>query len=1291
MNWTKEQQQVIEYRHGNLLVSAAAGSGKTAVLVERIIQMVFDSDSPIDIDKLLVVTFTKAAASQMKDKIAGAIEKKMLEDPGNEHYLRQLNLVREANILTIDSFCYKVLKEYFHVISVDPKITIAEEAELELIKQEVLSEVLEDYYKNDQAFVDFSNAYSNDKDDANIEEYMLMLYDISESYPFPEEWLNNAKLSFCIKDEKDLLELPYMKSYINEIRSDAKDIYDDINACLELIRGKGGPTHYEKAVLSDIEMVSDIISERTYSGLHEAASRKFATLNRAPKGSEFDADIADRIKDVRDGYKKRINSLLKPFTVPVDVLLTQSKQQEQMMSAFVDAVIEFSRRFFDRKLSKSLVGFSDVEHLALKILCDGIDDNGMPVPSRVGKELSEKFEEILIDEYQDSNYLQENILRCVSKVPYGCNNIFMVGDVKQSIYGFRMARPDLFTEKYETYDEYIEDAEKLSDKDETKRCNKILLSRNFRSRNNILEAVNYLFYQIMSKPLGGIDYGEKEALICGSEYPVYEKDNVELLIGESKEADMLMSLEEQDDEHLDDEYIDVSGMELEAGMVADRIRKLVGKDGGDAHLITDAVTGKLRPVEYRDIVILFRAPGRYQPVFSEILMKQNIPVKLQNENGYFDVVEILGLITFLKMIDNPYNDVECAAYFRGFFCGFTNDELAVIYLMKRELEQNIKEQFYLYKAAGMLTADKEYFYSIFSKVFAKKTDGDAGNTGGVLPDFLYNKCSKALALLDDYRRYKNRYSISELINRVYYETGYYYYVEAMPEGKERSRNLLLFEDEAKRYEQRGFTTLFGFLRFVKRIAEKNISLGGDASVEITENVVRIMSIHRSKGLEFPVVFVSGLGKQFNLTDTKSPIIIHSDYYISAKYVDPIRRCGNDTFSRKAFASLIRNENIGEELRIFYVALTRAKEKLILTGVTPDITKVVRKMSKVCDAAGRSIKPSLLKNSDSYLDFVVAGMMRNRIFHEAMNNVRSRYNKKGEIVSCRYDVIDHIDTPEFEFMVDIFYYNDMVLNQIDTGEEQFEQRQNRLQSFYEADTKKYDRISAALLWEYEDELLTKQKSKMSVTEIKRVFQNKAAEAEDNTLENTMEYTLSDKQYKDIKPRFIEERKTMDAAEKGTWIHKAMELLDNRKMVDKDGVERELERLYQEERLPVETKAFITTDKIISFAESRLGRRMTKAAEEKRLYKERRFVIGADVIKAAPKVVVQGIIDAYFEEDGKLILIDYKTDRIKTGEEELLKERYKTQLDYYKNTLEKLTGMVVSEVYIYSFALDKEIKL
>lgn len=1318
MNWTKDQQRIIDARNSNLLVSAAAGSGKTAVLVERIIQMVSDKENPIDIDALLVVTFTKAAAAQMKDKIAAAMEKLLLEQPDNEHYLRQLNLINRANILTIDSFCYQVVKEHFHVLGIDPGIRIGEAGEIGVLREEVLEAVIEEFYEKNPDFVDFSDAFSADKNDSKLEEYILKIYTVCSSYPRPEEWIQKAKKNLHIESEEDFVSLPFVKQYFSELHNTAEGIKDKILEALGQAREIDGPVYMEKALLSDIMLVDDMISARTYSQFADLLQRKFANIGRGKKG-EFDEETAERIKKTRDDYKKQINSLLGAFALSFDTVLSQFRKQEAMLSALLDITDVFRERFLQAKLEKSLLEFSDVEHFALQVLCREYDESGEPVPSDIGKEMSEDFKEILIDEYQDSNYLQEAILKCVSTVYQGKNNIFMVGDVKQSIYSFRMARPDLFMEKYRAYDT-----------EEGKPCRKLLLKNNFRSRANVLETINYIFYQIMGSDLGGIAYTKEEALVPGREFPEIADDSVELLLGESKDFDFLNASDEEmsseKEENLDENLEDIGKMELEASIVAGRIKKLLGRDGSTPFQVLDDDTGTLRDARLKDIVILFRAPASFQQIFSEVLMGNNIPVKVQNENGYFDTVEIRLILSLLRVIDNPYNDVETAAVLRSYFGALDSNELALLALLKRHAEKASGKKQYIYSVVKQLA---EYYEMVTGEKGTEINSSDGVSTGiekkgeaseeeksiekaarlieSILKDNLSDnrvfiidslcpKCQKVIALVNRLQQQQSYAAIGQLLTDIYYQTGYYYYVEAMPEGEQRIRNLDLFLQESRRFENGAYKTLFDFLMFVDKLQKKAITLGGDPAPESNEDVVRIMSIHKSKGLEFPIVFLSGTGKNFNLMDTKTPLIIHSDYYVGAKYIDTRKRCGNDTFVRKAFGALMITESIAEELRILYVGLTRAKEKLIMTGVTPDVPALIKKYEAVSRRKEVKLSYSIVHTARNYLDLIAASFIRNREFHGVMKTVRKRMDKKSEhILSAEYDMSVTLENPKIHFKAEVYDFRSLAVHHIQSNLEKQMDKEKRMEERRNAPAARREEIEEKLSWNYSEKLLTLQKSKLSVTEIKRIY-----ETDYEPSDVIKRPVVLKEDYTAPVPRFLAGDKPMDAAEKGTWMHKTMELLDNAFVEKKEQVSGVLEDLRKEECLPEETKAFITEDKIFAFVDSSLGKRMREAARNGCLYKEKQFVIGVPAEKIAGEIetdkedspiVVQGIIDAYFREGDTLILLDYKTDHIKEGQEEVLVERYKTQLLYYKDTLEQLTGLTVSETYLYSFALDKEIRM
>lgn len=1282
MKWTKDQQKVIDTRDCNLLVSAAAGSGKTAVLVERIIEMISDSENPINVDELLVVTFTKAAAAQMRDKIAKAIENRLEKEPHNEHFLRQLNLIHQANILTIDSFCYQVVKEHFYALHIDPGINIGDSMQLAVLRSEVLEEVIESFYQDNEDFVRFSDVFSADKNDDAMEDYILRVYQVCSSYPRPKEWTKQARKTLLVQTKEEFNELGVVKKYIDEVHSCAQGIRDKVQMALEKTRQVDGPFFLEKAILADVVVVESILSAKTYVQLADLLPVKWERAG-AKKG-EYDEDLRVEVDELRKAYKKEVDALLKAFAVPIEQVLSQMQKQAPMFVALLDAVDAFSDQFMQQKLAKNMLEFSDVEHFALDVLCEGYDEDGMPIPSLIGREMAENFKEILIDEYQDSNYLQEDILQCVSTISQGKNNMFMVGDVKQSIYSFRMARPDLFMHKYNTYE-----------MEEGQPCQKILLKKNFRSRSNVLQSINYLFYQIMDRDLGGIAYTEDEALDPGRDYLEGTDDSVELLLGESKNFTYLSALDEAEtsekDEDLDEDLEDIGKQELEASMVAKRIAELMGNGKEKPHQVVDDITGQLRDVTYSDIVILFRSHTAFEQVFYETLTARGIPVQTSGGKGYLESVEIRLLVSLLKVIDNPYIDVELAAILRGYFGHFSSDELAIIFLVKRFLEQENEVE----EATNKTRKNRKMpLYDVLCHI-ANLCENEHTFLEEKCADFylilktqIALKCQSVLSLISRLQDMQVHADSSQIISEIYYREGYYYYVQSMPQGAGRARNLDAFLQVAIHYANDSFCSVYALLKYVKKLQEKEIATDGESSTDVTEQAVRIMSIHKSKGLEFPVVFLSGLGKGFNLMDTKSPLIIHSDYYLGAKYRDLQKRCGNDTFVRQAIASLMITESIAEELRLFYVGLTRAKEKLILTGVTSDIPKLIKKYEHIPKKIEDKLSYANVHMARNYLDFVVMGCMRNRTFYKAMNDVRKRMDKKGEnIVGADYEAKYFFDEPQIHLKVFVYDFESLLVYHLQSDQERFDDRENKLKQWSQQEAKKTDSLLWQLQWEYENLEVAKQKTKMSVTEIQRLYETDFEPADVIIREHKKL-----EEYQPKIPQFISEKTQLTAAQRGTFVHKAMELFDFVNATSKEAISKCLLDMRNEERIPEELGNILTDDKMEQFVKSSLGQRMVKAAQVNHLYKEKQFVIGAYLNgKEQDPVVVQGIIDAYFEEDGELVLVDYKTDQIQKGQEEKLVNRYALQLRYYKETLEQLTGMKVKESYLYSFALDAPIRM
>lgn len=1269
MNWTKDQENIIQTRNCNLLVSAAAGSGKTAVLVERMIQMICDEKQPINVDELLVVTFTKAAASQMKDKIREALEKKLQIQPGSKHLQRQMVLLNQANILTIDSFCFRVVKENFHVLGVDPGIRVGESGELALLRSEVLEEVIETYYRENSDFVLFAEAFGGDKSDDNLEKYIEKMYDVSSSFPRPKEWTRQARECLLVDSEEAFMRIPYVKDYFFQMQNVVADIRIKIVELLEVARSIDGPAYMEKALLSDIGMVDGILSAKNYSQVQEEMDCKFANIGRGKAGT-YDMDKADYIKGEREAYKDELKNIRKIFSVPFDKVMEQMNQQEKMLSALCDITDTFRDCFMQAKIEKNILEFSDVEHFALKVLCEGYREDGTPIPSKIGEELAEGFSEIMIDEYQDSNYLQEAILNCVSKISKGTNNIFMVGDVKQSIYRFRMARPDLFMQKYNNYEACFDAPEQ-----------KQILKNNFRSRANVLMGTNYIFYQIMGKDLGGIDYTNSEALVPSMDYPKNSEDFVEFLVGESKDFDFVRMENEETtflskkDENLNENLEDIGKQELEATMVARRIEELLGNTEKPAYMVYDKEIDDMRKIKYGDIVILFRAPSGYSAVFEEVLSAYGIPVQVQNEKGYLDTIETRQVLSLLRTLDNPLNEVELVASMRGYFGGMTEEELSKLVIQKR-----------------IWTKSHETYISLYKML--KKLIGKEFLTWQGEEPVLYHKCCQFIKLLEQLKKLQGYLSVSRLVDFIYYKTGYYYYVSSMPGGSTRRKNMNLLMDEIVSMEKGNTCSVFDFLTYIDRVIENAITLGGDPGMDGSEDAVRIMSIHKSKGLEFPVVFVSGMGKQYNLQDAKVPLVIHPDYHIGAKYMEPQKRYGNDTFARQCFAQLMRTENIAEELRVLYVALTRAKEKLIMTGVTSDIMSLIHKYTKLATRREQKLGFSVIQNTGSFLELVVAAFIRNNVFCEAAKKIPKRLLKSGEeMEDAEYELKKALLEPEFDLSVKFYDFRNLTIQHLKKGAEEEIERSGKLKML---EQKKGDReadIEKNLKWQYEDICATGQKSKLSVTEIKRIY-----EVDYDFSKEVVRKKTDDFPYQPPIPEFLKTEKKLSSSQKGTLIHKAMELLDFGKIQTKQDVSEWMKQIDEMEVLEASIRENLTVDNVYDLLCSGLGQRMRDANMQGNLYKEKQFIIGIPADRVNPnlnpetsKIVVQGIVDVYFEETDGLVLVDYKTDKVKPKDEDKLKQRYETQLRLYKDTLEQLLCKPVKETYIYSFALSKEIRV
>ena len=1202
MEWTEEQKQAISEKGSNILVAAAAGSGKTAVLVERIIKEVVEDG--IDIDRLLVVTFTNAAASEMRERVLDAIYKKLDENPNDEKLLRQITLLNKASICTIDSFCLEVVRNNFYELeNLAPNFRIADTTEIELLKQEVIEDMFEKKYEEeDEDFSKLIHTYTSYKDDTPLKDLILKIYNYIQSNPFPEKWLDEKVEMFNVGEDldKDFATTVWGRVLLEEINDELTDGISLLNSCKKLLYSNPDLEDYLKIIMHDIDML-DVLKNNldNWDKAYEINSvLEFPKWN----GKRISAIEKDEARDIRNSVKKNLEIL-------DDILSCDSKTANQdifdMYSILVklkNIILEFGEDFSKRKREKNIVDFQDVEHFALKILVK--EENGEVLPSDIAKKYQEKYQEIAIDEYQDSNLVQEYILNSVSRG----NNIFMVGDVKQSIYKFRQAMPELFINKYKSY------KNKASKKEEDDL--KIQLFKNFRSRENILYFTNLVFQDIMSNTLGDIEYNEDEYLNLGADYPEEKQNlNTEIdIIDLSEEEDEEKSdTENNDEENSEDERIE--NVELEARFVANKIKELLESK----FQVWDRKEEKYRDIKYKDIVILLRSTSIPAPVFEQELLNLEIPVFSDSSQEYLDSIEIQTIMSLLKIIDNPIQDIPLVAVLRSYIGKFTDNDLVKI----------------------RLTDSYDNFYTCMQKAIID------------VDDKLREKIQKFFDNLDKWRKEKEYLSLDELIWKIYSDTGYYNYVGLMPNGDLRQANLKMLFQKAKDYESSNFKGLYNFINFIDKLKTSSGDMGSAKLIGENDDVVRIMSIHKSKGLEFPVVFLSTTGKQFNLNDLKEDVLLHQDMGIGAKYIDYDKQVRYDTLSKLAIKNKILLETLSEEMRILYVALTRAKEKLFITGVTRDFKKDLESIDSNIERYPKEndkINPILIKKCRKYLEWIllVYQYEKNQCLDKVSLNT---YKKKNLLKNLK-----KVDKEEVD-----------VLENLESKK---------------VNNEELNKISNVLNYEYPNMLDTIIPTKTAVTTLKQ-------------LENG-DKTLIEKEINLPKPKFLKngEEEKITSSMKGTLVHLCMQKLNEKVDYDLEKIKDLIEELEAKKIITNKEKEAINPDKILEFTKSKIWEELKTAKEVER---EKPFYINVpakDIYKEETKenILVQGIIDLYYiDKDNNLNLVDYKTDYVEAGNEQELVNKYKKQLDLYKQALEQAYNKQVKNTYIYSVYLNKEIKI
>ena len=1187
------------------------GSGKTAVLVERIIQKILNDG--IDIDKILVVTFTNAAASEMRERVLEAIYKKLDEEPENENLQKQIVLLGKSNICTIHSFCLDVIKNNFFEIDLSANFRIGTEEEIELLKQEVLEEVFEELYEQEnEDFARLVNTYTEYRGDEALKEIILKIYRFMQSSPFPNEWLVEKIEMFESKEEKDFSKSCWGEILLKNLREEITDAINSLTIIKEKLQNYYELEKYKQTIESDIEYLQNIYVASEISWDKAFESSQLGKFKTWPVNKKITLEIKDEAKVSRNKVKDKIMGAIKSIlTYNSERAYNDIYEMYEILRVLKDVILEFDKKIKEKKREKNIIDFNDIEHYALKILVKK-DENGKYIPTDVAKKYQEKFEEIAIDEYQDSNEVQEYILKMVSRG----NNLFMVGDVKQSIYKFRQACPQLFLEKYKNYS--------LDGNDEGL---KIQLFKNFRSRKNVLDITNIIFENIMSIDLGDIDYTKEEYLNLGADFEEIENGlgNAELNIIDLKEDEEELEKKEDLDSKeyytketistLDDEENElklIEKEEIEAKFVAKKIESIINS----RKQVKDKKIG-IRDIKYKDIVILLRSTSRLAPIYEKELIKRNIPVFSDSSNEYLDTIEIQTIINLLKILDNPIDDIALVSVLRSEIGAFTDNEILEIRLTRK---------------------DTKFYENL--KAAREELKGE-----------LKQKVNNFLENIDSWRKQSDYLSLAELIWNIYTETGFYNYVGLMPNGLLRQANLKMLFERAKEYEKTSFKGIFNFIRFVERLRNGNSDMAAAKVIGENENVVRIMSIHKSKGLEFPVVFLSSTSKKINMQDLNSNLLLHQKIGIGPQYINYEKMIEYSTAAKDAIKIIIKEETIAEEMRVLYVALTRAKEKLIITGTAGDYQKELDKKKEIIKIYGqknKKINPILLKNYISYLDWIELVYLKN----DLKDKIEIYEHKKSEVIEK--DEVKEEKIREFDF-------------EKKTDFENFEKEFN---------------------WEYKNKLSTELPIKSTVSKIKEMK---------NEYNQSIQFdSLGKKEIgiESISPSFMIKDEKISNSQKGTLMHLFLQKLNLKQEYNLNELECLKQELISKAFITSEEAEYINLEKIEKFLKSKLTQQIKACIV---IEKEKAFckkVLAKEVYNNAKDetILVQGIIDLYgITNDNKIILVDYKTDFVQEGNEKELVEKYLNQLRIYKEALEEATEKKVSKVYIYSLYLDKEIAL
>ena len=1256
VEYTKEQLQVIESRNENLLVSAAAGSGKTAVLVERIIGRVLDKSDPVDIDRILVVTFTNAAAMEMKNRVSQAIEKKLEEQPDNEFLQKQAAIVHNAQITTIDSFCTFLLKNHFQSIDLDPGYRVMDENERKLLEEDALKEILEEKFaEGNERFYRCVECFNTKKRDNSLELLILNLFSRADSHPFPLEWINERKNDYNLEDS--ILDFAFLDA--KQTLEGAKELLQE---ALEVCNETCGPDLYAPMMEACIGLIDTAICEfqsfkdgnKVFSKLLD--SWKSVRLATIKKDSGVLPELQDKVKKLKDEAR---NKIILPvfeeyFQSELDAEASVLEEFKDVLEELMELTGSFYERFLEKKREQKLIDFGDMEHLSLQILLTK-DAEGNYIPSDIAKSYRSYFKEIMIDEYQDSNLVQELILSTVSGEAEGIYNRFMVGDVKQSIHRFRNARPELFIEKldaYKTYDEISNETDtKTSEKADKNKDNaeinpadrniRIDLHNNFRSRENVLDTVNLTFERLMHKNIGSIEYDKDAALYPG---------NIEFNVPESA-----------DDSYYDTELFVVptasseEGREMEAYVLAKRIKELVG-----TFMITDKKTRMLRPCRYGDIVILLRSLEGYDETIPPVFDSLGIPLYFSLKKGYFMATEVRSILQYLKILDNPLQDIAFYGALHSKLFDFSDEELVLLRTISGKGEK------LYYGITKCLEKDVEIPKDVEEVYFER----------------LRAKCEYFEQLYTAHRQLSRTLPVNELISNIFLDTDFDLYMRAMPDGERRGANLELLLERAKLYEQTSFHGLFHFVRYMDQLKKSEVDFGEANLLDENADVVRIMTIHSSKGLEFPVCFLAGTGKKMNRMDEKKSVLVDTDLGLGLEFVDPERRIHFPTLRKRIIKNKIRLESVGEELRVLYVAMTRPQDKLIITGYNTKMD-----YNQLNELKNRDLKEYKAlnyvtkKRAESYLDWIMAVLLGET---DVVSNIVNPEELSKEVLE---DTKQLDDALKIERLHQLSLTNEVNVVMTDINQ--------RLQ-------KPYNHADLEGLF-----------TKTSVSEIKMSHIHQSVDIDENNDGNEnkgeQRVVFETELKESYVPTFMREDKDKEkitGTVRGSAFHRIMELLPFEELINNpeiniiEWLEKNIGDNVLAGRLSSLFSRALNRTQIMAFLQSDTCKRMGEAACKDNLYKEQPFVLGlpASLLnnegtgKNFPDdetVLIQGIIDVFWEEEDGIVLLDYKTDRV-NSEVELI-ERYKIQLEYYKKAISQILQKNVKEILIYSTCFDKTLSI